>query len=356
MGLPDDDTGGVAGAPSAPGATGRGRGTGGCGARAAGAAGAGAGAGRAAGGTSTGAGAGRGGIWAPRARTPGRSAGGAGAGGGASGAAGSGAGAGASAAGGSSTAAGAGSSGASAAGAGASGAAAAGTSGSGVASVAGSGASALGAAFLAGAFLAGDGSSGCSSRTKPSRSALRRTRSAWASSMLDECVLTPMPRSSARSRVSLFVRPSSFASSWTRIFAANVGSPALLCCGCVRRRALAGTGFLVSRRRGAGHEVSSAGTGLRLDQLAQGLDLSGGDPGAERPVETAPTGGQIQARGRVLTEPGASPRQCTAGYERSVGSSGHPAQLVGGPGGPTADAGSPGTRLSRRRLRRRQSR
>ena len=93
----------------------------------------------------------------------------------------------------------------------------------------------LAAAFLAGAFLTGTGSSGCSSRTRPSRSALRRTRSACASSMLDECVFTPMPRSSERSSVSLFVRPSSLASSWTRIFAANVGSPALSWFGALRR-------------------------------------------------------------------------------------------------------------------------
>ena len=44
------------------------------------------------------------------------------------------------------------------------------------------------------AFLAGFcGSSGCSSRIRPSRSALRRTRSAWASTMLDEWLLTPIP-------------------------------------------------------------------------------------------------------------------------------------------------------------------
>ncbi len=94
------------------------------------------------------------------------------------------------------------------------------------------------AADLAGAFFAGAGSSGCPSRTRPSFSALRRTRSAWASSMLDECVLTPMPRSNDRSRVSLLVRPSSLASSWTRIFAANVGSPVFLrlSCECSRTR------------------------------------------------------------------------------------------------------------------------
>ena len=104
-----------------------------------------------------------------------------------------------------------------------------------VAGATGSVALVLAAAFLAGAFLTGTGSSGCSSRTRPSRSALRRTRSACASSMLDECVFTPMPRSSERSSVSLFVRPSSLASSWTRIFAANVGSPALSWFGALRR-------------------------------------------------------------------------------------------------------------------------
>ena len=67
-------------------------------------------------------------------------------------------------------------------------------------------------------------SSGCSARTSPSRVARRRTRSACASSMPEECVLTPMPRSFERSRVSLFVIPSSLASSWTRIFAAKVVS------------------------------------------------------------------------------------------------------------------------------------
>lgn len=97
-----------------------------------------------------------------------------------------------------------------------------------------SGAGAGSAAFFLDDFLAAAGSSGCWSRIRPSRSALRRTRSAWASSIPDECVLTPIPSSSARSRVSLLVRPSSFASSWTRIFAANVSSPALLSCGCVR--------------------------------------------------------------------------------------------------------------------------
>lgn len=72
----------------------------------------------------------------------------------------------------------------------------------------------LAVAFFAGAFLAGlDGSSGCWSRLSPSRSALRRTRSAWASCTPEEWLLTPIPSDSHRSRHSLLVSPSSLASS-----------------------------------------------------------------------------------------------------------------------------------------------
>jgi hypothetical protein len=81
--------------------------------------------------------------------------------------------------------------------------------------------SAVAAAFLAGAaflvalaaFLAGAGSSGWTGRRNPSASALRRTRSAWASSIEDEWLLTPIPRERASSSPSLLVRPSSLASS-----------------------------------------------------------------------------------------------------------------------------------------------
>ena len=57
------------------------------------------------------------------------------------------------------------------------------------------------------------GSSGETARRSPSLSALRRTRSAWASSIEDEWLFTPMPNAKQRSRASLFVRPSSRASS-----------------------------------------------------------------------------------------------------------------------------------------------
>jgi hypothetical protein len=72
----------------------------------------------------------------------------------------------------------------------------------------------LPAALFSGAGAGGSGAaSGVTTRRRPSASALRRTRSAWASSMEDEWLLTPMPRERARSSPSLLLRPSSLASS-----------------------------------------------------------------------------------------------------------------------------------------------
>ena len=78
--------------------------------------------------------------------------------------------------------------------------------------------------FLGGAFLlettgsdpvsSADGASAWDgSRMSPSRSAFRRTRSACASTMLEEWLLTPIPRSTQRSMTSLLARPNSLASS-----------------------------------------------------------------------------------------------------------------------------------------------
>ena len=92
---------------------------------------------------------------------------------------------------------------------------------------AGAGAASTGASacFLAAVFLgAGSGSSGWTSRRRPSASALRRTRSAWASSIDEEWLFTPIPNAIERSSASLLVIPSSLASSWTRIFFANGSS------------------------------------------------------------------------------------------------------------------------------------
>ncbi len=82
----------------------------------------------------------------------------------------------------------------------------------------------LAATFFTAAFLTALTSSGCSPRTRPSRSARRRTRSACASMMDDECPLMSMPILTHRSTASLLVRPSSLASSWTRKFLANLNS------------------------------------------------------------------------------------------------------------------------------------
>jgi hypothetical protein len=65
----------------------------------------------------------------------------------------------------------------------------------------------------AGSASTGAGASGWTSRRSPSASALRRTRSAWASSMEDEWLLTPMPRERASSSPSLLLRPNSLANS-----------------------------------------------------------------------------------------------------------------------------------------------
>lgn len=69
------------------------------------------------------------------------------------------------------------------------------------------------AAFFFGASGSGVSSSTGVSRTSPSRSALRRTRSAWASTMLEEWLLAPIPSAPHKSRVSALEIPSSRASS-----------------------------------------------------------------------------------------------------------------------------------------------
>jgi hypothetical protein len=66
--------------------------------------------------------------------------------------------------------------------------------------------------------LAFAGSSGATSRRRPSASALRRMRSAWASSIEAEGLDAPIPSVWASASNSLLVRPSSLESSCTRIF------------------------------------------------------------------------------------------------------------------------------------------
>ncbi len=74
----------------------------------------------------------------------------------------------------------------------------------------------LRAGALAGALRAGGseaGSSGWTGRRSPSASAFLLTRSAWASSIEEEWLFTPMPSDRQRSSASLFVSPSSRPSS-----------------------------------------------------------------------------------------------------------------------------------------------
>jgi hypothetical protein len=80
----------------------------------------------------------------------------------------------------------------------------------------GSAAAFFAAAFFAGAFLAGFTSSGCSGRVRPSRSARRRSRSACASMIDDDWLLASTPIALHRPSSSVFVIPSSLASSCTR--------------------------------------------------------------------------------------------------------------------------------------------
>jgi hypothetical protein len=77
---------------------------------------------------------------------------------------------------------------------------------------------ALGAFVALAAFAALAASSGWTSRRRPSASARRRMRSAWASSIDAEGLDAPMPSVWASVSSSLLVSPSSFESSCTRIF------------------------------------------------------------------------------------------------------------------------------------------
>ncbi len=207
--------------------------------------------------------------------------------------------------------------------------------------------SAFAAAFFAGAFAAG--SSGWVSRTKPSRSALRRTRSACASTTLEEWLFTPMPRSSQRSRVSLLVSPSSRASSYTRIFAAKCRSaPSSLsrahgsssvahrarwherCCLLLRRTLLDGRDERLDRRR--------------RYRPPEG-------PGVGTPIGCDPCTG-----GGSCAEPGTTAFQATADRQTCILAARDAHQLALGRPAATADAGPDRTAVLSRRTRPRRPR
>jgi hypothetical protein len=163
----------------------------------------------------------------------------------------------------------------------------------------------LAATFFAAAFLAGVffGSSGCSSRRMPSWSALRRTLSACASWMLEEWLFTPMPNCSHKSSSSLFVRPSSFASSWTLGFLGK-DVPSL------RRKFLRspnGQRFLVSRSQTATQEIRS-----------DALDFVLVDRRPQRLRKSTTPDGELEAPERPGAEPGTPTGQCTADSQRSI--------------------------------------
>ena len=171
-------------------------------------------------------------------------------------------------------------------------------------------------AFFAAAFFSGFGSSGCSSRMRPSRSARRRTRSACASMIDDEWLFTSIPMTRQRSTASLLVRPSSLASSWTRMFFGNLTSA-------FQDRFV---------QVGAGQGDGCAQRATKISTIESGIDARRGTaqpcPAAIRRVtdrETAIDKDVAHEDGRVETTPAPHARACrtmTADHHYSVASAG----------------------------------
>jgi hypothetical protein len=88
---------------------------------------------------------------------------------------------------------------------------------------------AVASAFSVSVFFARLGFSGAGSRFRPRSSAWRRTRSAWASTIVDDADVTPTPMRLQRSTTSFDAMPSSLASAETRmLLLKRSGSPHLL--------------------------------------------------------------------------------------------------------------------------------
>lgn len=88
---------------------------------------------------------------------------------------------------------------------------------------------AVSSAFSVSVFFARLGFSGAGSRFRPCSSAWRRTRSAWASTIVDDADVTPTPMRLQRSTTSFDAMPSSLASAETRmLLLKRSGSPHLL--------------------------------------------------------------------------------------------------------------------------------
>jgi hypothetical protein len=108
----------------------------------------------------------------------------------------------------------------------------------------------------------GTSSAGDWARLSPSRSALRRTRSAWASSMLEEWLFTPIPMAKHSSSPSLLVRPSSRASSYTRIFLGKLFFSPFVVASCLRRQAVRLTYSILPRSPALAMSASTAGAAI----------------------------------------------------------------------------------------------
>jgi hypothetical protein len=193
---------------------------------------------------------------------------------------------------------------------------------------------ALGALVAFAAFTGAGGSSGCWARTSPSRSARRRTRSACASSIPEECVLTPMPKAKLRSRHSLFVSPSSRASSWTRIFAAKFFSTSpSWCCWARSTHTRAQIAVVYPRADGTTGTNTESHHGSRTPVTAADGPPTKRSGEGVAPASPGPAGLQ-----RCLAQPGAAPGHCTALDDGSVGIEREPHQLRLGTTCPAADA------------------
>jgi hypothetical protein len=207
------------------------------------------------------------------------------------------------------------------------GAAAAGATGAGAGAAAGAasaGGAGVGAAAAAGAdflapFFSTGGSSGWVSRTRPSRSALRRTRSACASTMLEEWLLTPIPSAAHRSSVSLLVSPSSRASSYTRMFAGkSCPQPFFIAIGmadwCAERRRRVAWLRPRTRTPSSSHDPEGSNEVIAFDVTASERPegTSGEPPGADRATKRCRTSlpraePRSTAPRRAMRAPGASP-------------------------------------------------
>ena len=188
---------------------------------------------------------------------------------------------------------------------------------------------------------AGAASSGGCVRFSPSRSALRRTRSACASSMLEEWLVTPMPIDRASSRPSLLVRPSSRASSYTRIFLAK-----FLVSTFLRPSVL--QFFVLLAATCCGGVISQPHPRTFRDHREHQFNVGHADVGPQGPAEGAPTTGSADAVGlgqlgsSEPTKPSTSALAFSVDYELASGAQDYSDQCTGALSSAAAYAGPDG--------------